>query len=225
MQNRDFFIQKVNEGAEIRSELNKKHHKHLGKLALLFNYAFEYSTHTFKYLNDIVYYKGGWPKENTPPRLETLIKHVSSVIQFFTLAGKTEELNEYCEKYGIEITIKKPFDCFNNNKLHDGFKFNKLLKKLYPDIKLESKKEIINFLFDEGNDVQEIICKLADEIKLENAKMVQAKCNIKKKHYVNIVNIKAGNIDSPQSTKVNKRIDNIKNDVTQLTQAISIFPE
>lgn len=224
MFNRDFFVQKVNEGAELRNELNTKHHKHLGKLALLFRYCFGTSEKTFKYINDMEYYLGGWPSINTPPKLYTLIRNVSTVFHYLTLAGRDERFNEYCKEWGIKITIEKPHPNIENKKFDDNFKFNKLLQKLYPDVDLKTKQEVINFLLDEGYVVQEEICKLADEIKIEKGEQVRRICNIKTNHYLNIVNIKASNLDDPKSLKVAKRINNVKKDVDQLTQAISIFP-
>jgi len=73
MRNDTKFIDYLNDAVLIRKELNEVHHKKMGKYALSFEYLTGEFRQSFKWVKDMLYYKGGWPSENTPPKLQTSI--------------------------------------------------------------------------------------------------------------------------------------------------------
>ena len=102
----------------------------------------------FKKVVDYYHYTGGWPKENTPAKLETLADNVECALKYLDFA-QISDFRDKLAARGIYIDDKK----------------SKTLKDDYPSIKEETWENLKSML-DDASTCQGKICNSADEIKI-----------------------------------------------------------
>lgn len=136
----------------------------------------------FKRLVDFHHYQGGWPKPNSPAKLDTLADNVELALKFFDYAGITTFRDKLAQR-GIFI---------DDNK-------SRTLKDDYPDL-TDGTSSNLKKIFDDGSYCQGEICNSADEIKIniygndlpEEVKCSSAnKCGIKKGAFNKMVTAEA----------------------------------
>ena len=220
MKNKEFFVKKIQEGSEIRKELNNVHHKRMNDITKIFSIVFNKDPNEFIYAKNILYYKGGFPSETTLPRAETLANNIANAYIILSYIGMSKELDHYLNKRGITISFNSNFTYVNyfktiisdpdqNSKLKKALK---LWKKLF-NIPFEYEpQKIIRTLMNEACEEQKIICALADEIKIEKGTEVKNECEIMDvSNYTNLVNFQyTFNEGRNLSKKIKKADDKIK---------------
>lgn len=159
----------------------------------------------FKKVVDYHHYKGGWPRPNTPAKLETLAENVEYALKYLDFAQITDFRDRLATR-GIFIDDKK----------------SKTLKDDYPNIKEGTWKNLRGML-DDGSTCQGKICNSADEIKInifENDLPEEIrfskdnKCGIKKGPFNKMV--------TAEAMKKSKTDEKLKKYVTNLSEA-SVF--
>jgi len=223
MRNDTKFIDYLNDAVLIRKELNEVHHKKMGKYALSFEYLTGEFRQSFKWVKDMLYYKGGWPSENTPPKLQTSIKKIASISKILKYLDLDDELNTYCEQYGIEINVLAPLDetVFNKDKcINSLIKLNLFTSEIIERIKTLNVKEIMKILITNGVELQAVICARADDIKENIGYNVKNDCDIEKNIFSSIVNIK--NIHNENTQLGTKQINNNLNKISQIKDSLDL---
>jgi hypothetical protein len=177
----------------------------------------------FQIIKDMCYYKGGWPSEHTPPRLESLVKRMAIVAKYYKYLGKEEELKMYCEKYGVtiesnfsdsDIELSESIETIDDDTME-------LWEQVFAnDPIIRNRKEAFSKMLDEAMEIQGAICAEADEIKINHGRVIEEECGIKKNNFVNAVSIQSRLLNQANVDKaVNKRVF----DGTNIVEAISIF--
>jgi len=162
MKNKTFYKTTLATCAETRTELNEVHWKRMNQLSRAFQKSTKLKNKDFVSIKNAVYYQGGWPNEKTKPRIETIINNFNRLAQLLAYTDRDEQFKEYCASIGLEV------------------KFIKLEGKASPN----AQKAI-----DKAIELQSVICELADTIKINGAESVKEQCEIKKKHFIDNVNI------------------------------------
>jgi len=102
----------------------------------------------FKKIVDYHHYLGGWPKPDSPAKLETLAENVEYALKYLDFA-QVKEFRDRLAAHGIYIDDKK----------------SKTLKDDYPDLN-ENTWDSLRSMLDDGSECQGKICTSADEIKI-----------------------------------------------------------
>lgn len=159
----------------------------------------------FKKVVDYHHYQGGWPKPNTPAKLETLAENVEYALKYLDFA-QIREFRDRLEAHGIYIDDKK----------------TKTLKDDFPNLNEETWENLRDML-DDGSTCQGKIHNSADEIKInifeedvpeEMRFSKDNKCGIKKGPFNKMV--------TAEAMKKIKTEEKMKKYMTNLSEA-SIF--
>lgn len=160
----------------------------------LFKKVFDLDSKIYYQYKDLEYYTGGWPGENTSPRLESFVKKIAEMFEMYIYLGNLDRLNMYFNKFGIQISSTNDIDKkFGNDSaiILSTNKIRKFKQIAGCDNVPTSRKEFLNILVNVGLECQKVICECADEIKIENGKKIENECEIKPSNFCQAVSIKA----------------------------------
>lgn len=166
------------EAVEIRKELNTVHHKDFAKLGKVFGALFGVNNNTLKLLSDMNYYRGGYPGENSPPKLDALFDKAGTVIRFYEAVGRLDEINEVLAKYGFEVT-KKNHQKIEASRaaLEETPAMTRATNLAYERgfVWSDDISEMIEWFLNHTENLQGTICEMADNIKIELFSRVESK--------------------------------------------------
>ena len=156
----------LEEAAGVRGELNDVLWKEYRQWAVLFADAFDVPKPTLKRLNDLVYYQGGYPSDNSPPKSESVALRFGEAFRLLHTVGRTEDLNVHLRKLGLECRVidkAKMAMPLKDRRPGEGLqKFAKSEGKALPKWKEE---EVRRWFVDICCKLQSTICDKANYIK------------------------------------------------------------
>jgi hypothetical protein len=222
MDNKIFYKEELEKCAKIRHEINEEHWKDMDDLKCLFKQIFEErDDNDYILIKNLRYYQGGYPSENTPSRLHSMLDKFIKAILYYYFLGNTDA-SDYLKAAGIEIKVSKPIDNLKIDvkKLPAWFqeKWSDQIKEDIPD----NTKEFFDVLLTQGEQVQSIICNLADEIKVNEAPKVEEQCKVKKPHFINSVNMKYKKM---MKRKIDKDIGKQEDNINSITRSLEVLKE
>ena len=222
MKNEKLFSEVTDSSVNTRIIINEQYHPIMSKLRKVFELATYKSSKIFKILNDFKYYKGGYPKEDSLPKIEVFLHTFGNIFQLYDFLGDGKEISEFLENnYGIKIELISSMDLEEPVELMKPKKFKKLWNQVFnEEYNNQDKKEILEKLLEVGQETQAIICKLADEIKVDNAQEIENKCEIKKSIFMPIVSLKTNYVRHGDE-KVFEKINQINEDNKVFNEAIN----
>jgi hypothetical protein len=236
MKQENLYVNQVDKCSKVRYEINEDlYKKGMNPLQKIAFYLVGIETHDYKLIHDMNYYKGGYPKEETPPKLHTFLNKFIVVVKWFQFMGWFEKIDKYLREAGISIVITMPIedgeifqDYKGNSK--DSKKFIKAWSRIYPEQEPETKFKTVRAVMDEclerSYDIQKDICDLADSIKIDAAGNVESECEILKPHFMKAVVLKyKENKNAERGKGIEKEIKMVKAGIENLEDAISIFEE
>lgn len=198
MKNSKTFKKEVEEGTHIRYEINEEHSPVMGKLGKLYKALFNRDAREFKYAKDTLYYKGGWPSENTPSRAQSLANKIADAYTVLSFIGKIGELEKYLKDRGLKVEPLLP-ETFEGKFILDEYdwQINSKREKVVTDTWAElfgdkipdEPKEILKKMMDRALEKQERICELADEIKIEKGEKIEEECDIRVGNFTKTVQL------------------------------------
>jgi hypothetical protein len=193
MKDKLFYKKQLQESSEVRFDINETHRPHMKHLARIFKCVTEQPQKTFKFIKDLMYYRGGYPKATTPAKTSVLITKFINMITYFSILEIEEDVYAQLKAAGITVTVdpSKLKDSQLNLTGKVESRFNKSWKAAFggKDVP-KTVHEVLEVIFDEGCGTQKTICSLADEIKVTAAEKINDKCEISKPVFVKAVNIK-----------------------------------
>ena len=229
MKNEDVFKKEVDDGAHIRYEINEDHFTILSKLSKLYKAYFNRDQKEFRYAKDILYYKGGWPSENTPPKAQSLANHIADAYMILSFLGKEEDINFYLSERGLKIMPLNEESYHGRYLLSDidyvlDEKREKSVKELWFDlfgIAIPAEpKEVLDTMMNLAIEKQKTICELADKIKIEKGELVQETCDVKVPFYLKAVNISCKKL---KGDDINNELDKMEDSMEQTKICIDFF--
>lgn len=191
---KEVFKTELEKCGEIRYELNEVLHKKMSNIAKAFSMAFSKTPSIYKLIKDTKYYTGGYPNENTPPRLESITRMIAEIVHGFKYIGQLDEVNTYLKNYGITIDIEKSeYDTMplyknivdSDKKMKKNFYAcaSDALEGQFP----ETNSELFKKLLEIGLSLQKEICEKADLIKVDSATSIEENLGISKACFINAV--------------------------------------
>jgi len=225
LRNQELYVQELNNSASTRYELNEIHWKEMNNALKLFDLAFDKNRKDLVTTKNMLYYKGGYPSETTPPRLWSVVNQLHTILMYFTYIDKMDEINPYFEEFGIKVELKtnefyeqldipiEELDKKTINKIKNIY--NKLFHPEEEDEILKlTKKQLFKKILEFTLQKQSVICSLADTIKIEAAEKVEEECDIKKPSFQKAVFLKYKDLKNGDITediaKIEAAVDNIE---------------
>jgi len=212
MQNETTFIEELSKSTSIREKINDIYAPTMRDLRKLFTNAFSEEGSDFTTLKDMLYYQGGWPTENTPPRMENLFKKVRIIAKYSTFLAIEHEFDQYCKQFGVVVTpMGNPEDHLECSGFEDSTKFNTEWNEIFAGNPPPTKKEILQKLLKCAMDTQGEICECADQIKLDHGEKVENECRMSQGIFSKSVNLKVkkdkgGDIDDQVQAALEQHI-------------------
>ena len=170
----------------------------------------------FKQINDLIYYQGGYPSENSPAKIDELIDDVAATFEFFELMNN-DQFVKGLSSHGLKIEwiSKKPtsYNKPNIEKLAEETGF------IVESGDFSTPEKAFMTLINHGQELQGEICAHADIIKLTKAAEVQAECNVKKNHFVKSVKLKANAMKVEEELKRKEKLEKNKTSAKNSAEA------
>lgn len=224
MENREKYIEYVDACGEVRHEINSQlYDRGLGPIKKLSEEILGLSKPHYKLVHDMLYYKGGYPKEDSPPRLNELLDRFISLYKYFELLGHAYEIESYLATSGISITLT---DKIKDEPVIFPEESTQRWESVFPDENVKSfdtTKKFLAKLLDRSLALQEDICHLADTIKIDTAEKVEEECKIKKPYFLKAVSAKAKQLAADEERKKKEIGDKVQEDADNHEDAVSIF--
>lgn len=217
MENKKVFNKNLKESSKIRYEINEVWRaKHLNVLSSTFKRIFKRSTTDFKVVKDAIHYKGGYPLECSPPKMNELLDGFAAVIKFYDLMEKDNARNYLKNCHGIEVIDNDPLKDTKITKYKADPELAKMIPELVTFGKPVSTKIAAKLIFKKADEIQGIICGLSDKIKYDAATEVETACKIKKSDFKKAVQLEY---------KAIKTDNSVDSDVTKITESREIAKE
>lgn len=199
MKNEDIYNKGVEEASLIRYEIAEDHSKELSHVYKIYKAFFNREPGEFRLAKDLVYYKGGWPKADTPPKAKALANKIADAYTVLSFIGMEDEFSGFLADRGLKLVPVIEDSVFTGGLLEDidwqlDTKRTKAVESNWEalfDIPVPTDpKEMLTYLMNRSCDKQKIICELADQIKIEKGEEIQDECDVKVGHFVRAVNLK-----------------------------------
>lgn len=228
MQEKEFLLEKTNDSVNSKVELLNNHYPQLNKLKKLFKLVFNLNGSIFKKLNDLFYFKGGYPKEESKPKIQTMLDDIGNVFCLLEMLDKSNMMNSYLkDHYGLNIIRETNVLNLNDQEIYD--KNRKKVDKLWKETFLEefpngTNKEILHDLISYGQKIQKVICDVSDKINIKDVEEVIEKCDVDKKNYLSVVDLKTKYILKGDDSSLNK-VQQINEDNEKFNEVVNIVFE
>lgn len=216
IKNEKIYVQNVEEGAETRVEIDVSLRTQLKGLMKTFEAGFLEQGKILKFVNDLAYYKGGYPRENSPAKSDELADTFAKAVTYLRLLGDARIENRLKEVWGITVNVPERVESFNVDKFAESY------------VKLVSEsekppmtaKDAFADLIKRGQIIQGQICAASDSIKIERAEKVEEECDVKKSHFMRGVAIRSKAMKKDDDSQVKVEKDKIEEAANALVEAL-----
>lgn len=177
----------VERGSDVRFQIDTDMRERYKELKAAFEMVLPgFLGRDFKFAVDVLYYTGGYPAENSPPKSEEFADQIAHVLKVLLLVDKPI-MTKLLKERGVKIEFEHPTT--DNNLITDATweKLGPLLGKERP----KTKQEAINLMITEALDLQSHICQMSDSIKIGMAEAAKEQHDIEKPNYMTAVRIGA----------------------------------
>lgn len=209
----------VQECAATRRDLDTILHPTYGELKKAFELVFGehgFGKGDFKRLADMVYYQGGYPSENSPPKEVALADDVARVLHLENILDR-DTFKEYLKERGIEVKLTTVVERDGTWSLESDKEDD--LKNYLAGAGIQGSPprmyhEFLNTLVDRALEMQKEICQTADTIKVDAAAEVETKFKIKKGSFIKAVNLAAVKLrkgEGKMAEKLDEYLEKLEN--------------
>lgn len=188
-------IENIEKSAQLRYDINEDYTKKMKGLKKQFEEVFGIDKKYFKLFKDIKYYRGGYPSETSPSKIDSMIEPIAELLSLSEFVNDPELKNKFKE-YGISIS-------FDNNIE---------LKYSHDHMKRDDMIHLFNILLNDALETQGMICCKSDEIKITNYEEFNkiSEVEIDKSIYKTIVNSYYRKIKELENEKIREKIKKSK---------------
>jgi hypothetical protein len=235
MQDQEFYTKTVEDSGQIRFLINEQYYgEKFTPIKKIFQHLTGREKSDLKFIHDMIYYKGGYPKEDSPPKMDAILDKFVTLVRYFQLLGKSDEINKKLLERGVKIEITDPMEDkqivfsqrFQEMEEADQDELLDVWFKIFPGENINQldiyTSELMKKLLELSLPLQAEICNASDSIKIINSAAVEERTGIKKKNFLEAVKLKYK--EMVDDTKKEKALEKIKkDDIENLEEAISIF--
>jgi hypothetical protein len=228
MENKDKYVEYVDACGQIRHEINSQlYDKGIGPIKKLSEEVLALSKPHYKLIHDMLYYTGGYPKEDSPSRLNEFLDRFIALYHYFKFLGHEAQIDDYLQTAGI--SIKTDYDLKDEPLLFDDEKSKEIDEKwqgAFPGedmSQFNTRKKFLEKLLDRSLALQGDICHLADTIKIDTAEKVEEECKIKKTYFIKAVSARAKQLAAEEEAARKKVIETVQDEADMHVDAVSIF--
>ncbi|MDD5649640.1 MAG: hypothetical protein PHF86_04370 [Candidatus Nanoarchaeia archaeon] len=221
MNNKEVFVEKLNECGEVKYEMTEIHSRILSKLKTVYQLVFQREKKDFLSLKNMQYFKQGIASPDARPRLHEVLDVFVNLANHYNFLGD-DELKEYLDSRGITFTITRPMleDGAVSVSKEETKEFERSWKFAMANEAIPgTKKEILNAILDKAISVQKAIENKKEEID-KKAQDVDLECQVKKPFFFKALTIK---IAEMKKRSVDNQIKKVEDDIEASKDIISIF--
>ena len=221
MNNKEVFIDNLNQCGEVRYEVSEIHSRIISKIKDVYKIVFGREKCDFSNLKNMMYFKGGVETPDSRPRLHEKLDEFINLVNHYEFLGD-EEIKGYLKEHGISLGVEK-------KQIEDGpivvlkedtKNFERAWEFIFGTEHVPAtKKEILNRIIDRSVEVQKTIENKKDEIS-EKADNVDSSCQIKKPFFMKAIQIKVKEL---KKRSVDNEIVKIESDIESSKEIISVF--
>ena len=216
------FSEFITEAASYEDVLTLQHRPRLANARNAFQYQFNCDPKFFNLLKDLQYYTGGYPSDDSPPKIDVLVEKIAAVAAWYHALGKLDELNEALEKQcGMVISPTPNVLDPTAAPSQQPERAEKYLNKIDPsgDWAQKAPGELAQFILDEGCEAQRDICYNADQIKITIGEQVEAQYDMKPSRFRDVVRVQSKLNLAKDPTKI---IENNEEQEEQFEKVVQI---
>ncbi|MDD5650259.1 MAG: hypothetical protein PHF86_07585 [Candidatus Nanoarchaeia archaeon] len=221
MNNREVFVEKLNECGEVKYEMSEIHSRIAGKLKHVYQLVFKREKRDFLALKNMMYFKGGIASPDSRPKLHEILDSFINLANHYNFLGD-DELKEYLKTHGIEINIVQPsiedgpvsVSKEETKNFERSWKFS-MNNESIPG----TKKEVLNSILDRAISIQKTIEDKKSEIE-KSAEDVDIECQIKKPFFMKAISIK---VQELKKRSVDNELKKVEDNIAASQDIISVF--
>jgi hypothetical protein len=221
MNNKDVFVEKLQECGEVKYEMTEIHSRIIGKLKTVYSLVFKRDKKDFLSLKNMQYFKAGVASPDARPRLHEVLDVFINLANHYDFLGD-DELKGYLESRGIKIEITTPqlvdgavvVDKEKNKEFEQSWKFA-MSNEAIPG----TNKEVLNAILDRAIEVQKAIEDKKEEID-KKAEDVNLECQVKKPFFMKALAIK---LQEMKKRSVDNELKKVEDDIEASKDIISVF--
>lgn len=221
MNNKETFVEKLNECGEVKYEMTEIHSRILGKLKTVYYLVFKREKKDFLSLKNMQYFKAGVASPDARPRLHETLDTFVSLVNHYDFLGD-DEIKDYLESRGITITVTRPLleDGAISIAKEENKEFERSWKFAMSNEPIPgTKKEILNAILDRSIEVQKAIEDKKEEID-KKAQDVNFECQVKKPFFLKALAIKLMEL---KKRSVDNQLKKVEDDIEASRDIISVF--
>lgn len=217
MKNKDLFIEKVVESAEIVIDIKDTFRKKLNVLTALFTHGIGRPKGEFKKLLKLKHSVDGYPTDKSKAKLSVVLEDFIHATKYYNFIGDGDVINRILANHGLKLEITD-----NNRDMYEGDKENRskyqaLWEQLFPDEPIpDNKKELLNYLIEKAIPECNAIQELTEEIE-GHAEQVSHNCDTAKTPYKKAVGLKKMMLEG---VDIGEKVKKMEDEADQLSQAI-----
>lgn len=203
------YAELLEDSAVTKMEVDDVHKPRMSGLKKIFKTAFGAKPKAFKFANDMIYFKGGYPKADSPPKAAKVFGALADYVFMLEAAGQKDKIDGYLRSIGLEVnrigTYPNPYD---TPLIANGGKLQAAWDAQFQGQQLpQTGGALLKKLFDEGQEVQCAICELSDEVKLINAAEAEADHGITKGPFMKAVGVRLAEMKKGDGAEKLQKID------------------
>jgi hypothetical protein len=230
MRNEEQFTTLVNEAAAKKYEASAHHGLSIKDATKIFKKGFGKDPKDIKLIKDTVFYKNGYPNENSPGKLHKIFAEFAAVLKYYNYLGMERELEGYFKMFGFssELTSLSFYSQLDAPiKAKDSKKLTKTYNQLFhPDDEYEleniSKSDLLHKLLGLLVLKEQALCDIKDEVKFKIEPEAEEECDVQKKHFSKVVALKVQDL---KKGNVKENLEKLELDREELDIALSVLKE
>jgi len=207
-------LEKVQEAVEVRREITERYEQYKN-LSEIVQFSALVKHADFKHAVDALYYLGGgWPKENSPGRMEKMLDDVVGMYRVLSLIGEGYLVESHLATKGITITLQNPIEDVPLSENEIQFLNKELDMSKFPFNRFEKLSDLVKACVKEAMGLQKFICTNADLIRDELKPAAIEALQVEKEEYDRIVfltkNAEAPSKAVKKKNKIDRSLGNFK---------------
>jgi len=223
MNNKDLFLEKMNESGDTKYEMSEIHSRIIGRIKSLYGLVFNREKKDFLTLKNMIFFKSGVPEPESRSRLHDMLDNFIHLANHYDFLGE-DEIVEYLKEAGIEISFTKklvedgPVQIIKEEQKN----FDKAWEfSMGGEPVPATKKEFLNVILDKALVEQKTVMDKKGKIDV-NAEDVQNECMIKKPHFMKAINIKFKEL---KKRSIDNDIEDAEKDIVSAQEVVTFLKE
>ena len=221
MENKELFVTNLEECANERFKIEEGVKENVKQLKKLFKKLTNFGGKYFNMLSNFAYYQGGYPNEDSKPKIIDFMDQLGVAFSVYSLTGKEATFNDYLSTtYGIKIIeIEEGEIASRLNKAVNDTEISETYQRY--TLQNDKPNDVAGYLkgiIRESTNLQSQICD-ANDLVTAKATNTEEVCKIQKSNFMKSVALKVKQMIKGKD-EVREDIKKLHTDFTNLNEAL-----